>query len=163
MVTCPSLNWAWFYTLTNNGSFLVISIFLFQFIQWSKMHAQQSFLNACNTAILGYHGDKITFCKNVNNIKYVKNHRLFNYQICQDHRIFDYKICQDHRIFDYKICQDHRIFDYKICQDHRIFDFKICQLICILFWPNIHHLKIYSLIFDRNGYWMIKRLETRRI
>jgi hypothetical protein len=23
------------------------------------MHAQQSFLNVCNTAILGYHGDKI--------------------------------------------------------------------------------------------------------
>ncbi len=28
------------------------------------MHAQQSFLNVCNTAILGYHGDKIILYKN---------------------------------------------------------------------------------------------------
>ncbi len=33
------------------------------------MLAQQSFLNACNTAILGYHGDKIMLYKNVKNIK----------------------------------------------------------------------------------------------
>jgi len=68
-----------------------------QFIQWSQMHAQQLFLNVCNTAILGYHGDKIILYKNVKNIKYVKNHRLFNYQIGQDHKLFDYKICQHHR------------------------------------------------------------------
>ncbi len=29
------------------------------------MHAQQSFLNVCNTAILGYHGDKIILYKNI--------------------------------------------------------------------------------------------------
>jgi hypothetical protein len=51
------------------------------------MHAQQSFLNDCNTAILGYHGDKMILYKNVKNIKYVTNHRLLNYQICQDHRL----------------------------------------------------------------------------
>jgi hypothetical protein len=61
------------------------------------MHAHQSFLNVCNTAILGYHGDKIILHKNVKNIKYVTNHRLLNFQICQDHRLFDYKICQHHR------------------------------------------------------------------
>jgi hypothetical protein len=33
------------------------------------MHAQQSFLNVCNTAILGYHGGKIILYKNVKNIK----------------------------------------------------------------------------------------------
>jgi hypothetical protein len=33
------------------------------------MHAQQSFLNVCNTAILGYHGDKIFLYKNVKNVK----------------------------------------------------------------------------------------------
>ena len=33
------------------------------------MHAQQSFLNVCNTAILGYHGDQIILYKNVKNIK----------------------------------------------------------------------------------------------
>ncbi len=33
------------------------------------MHAQQSFLNVCNTAILGYHGDKIILYKNGKNIK----------------------------------------------------------------------------------------------
>jgi hypothetical protein len=55
------------------------------------MHAQQSFLNVCNTAILGYHGDKIILYKNV------KNRRLFNYQICQDHRLFDCKLCQHDR------------------------------------------------------------------
>ncbi len=33
------------------------------------MHAQQSFLNVCNTAILGYHGDEIILSKNVKNIK----------------------------------------------------------------------------------------------
>ncbi len=33
------------------------------------MHAQQSFLNVCNTAILGYHGDKIILYKNVKDIK----------------------------------------------------------------------------------------------
>jgi hypothetical protein len=33
------------------------------------MHAQQSFLNVCNTAILEYHGDKIILYKNVKNIK----------------------------------------------------------------------------------------------
>ncbi len=60
-----------------------------QFIQWSQMHAQQSFLNVCNTAILGYHGDKIILHKNVKNIKYVTNHTLLNYQICQDHWLFD--------------------------------------------------------------------------
>ncbi len=32
------------------------------------MHTQQSFLNVCNTAILGYHGDKIILYKNVKNI-----------------------------------------------------------------------------------------------
>ena len=54
--------------------------------------------NACKTiifkclktAILGYHGDKIILYKNVKNIKHVKNHRLFNYQICQDVKITDY-------------------------------------------------------------------------
>jgi hypothetical protein len=51
------------------------------------MHAQQSFLNVGNKAILGYHGDQIILNKNVKNIKYVKNHRLFNYQIWQDHRL----------------------------------------------------------------------------
>ncbi len=40
------------------------------------MHAQQSFLNVCNTAILGYHGDRIILYRNV---KYVKNHRLSQY------------------------------------------------------------------------------------
>jgi hypothetical protein len=55
------------------------------------MHAQ-SFLNDCNTAILGYHGDKMILYKNVKNIKHVTNHRLLNYQICQDHRLFDYKV-----------------------------------------------------------------------
>ncbi len=40
------------------------------------MNAQQSFLNVCNTAILGYHGDKIIFYKNVKNIKYVTNPQL---------------------------------------------------------------------------------------
>jgi hypothetical protein len=35
------------------------------------MHAQQSY-NVCNTAIQGYHGDKIILYKNVKNIKYVK-------------------------------------------------------------------------------------------
>jgi hypothetical protein len=34
-----------------------------QFIQWSQRHAQQSPLNVCNTAILGYHGDKIILYK----------------------------------------------------------------------------------------------------
>ncbi len=57
-----------------------------QFIQWPQMHAQQSFLNVCNTTILGYHVDKIILYKNVKNIKHGKNHRLFNYQICQDHK-----------------------------------------------------------------------------
>ncbi len=33
------------------------------------MHAQQSFLNVCNTAILGYHGDQIILHKNVKNIR----------------------------------------------------------------------------------------------
>ncbi len=33
------------------------------------MHAQQSFLNVCNTAILRYHGNKIILYKNVKNIK----------------------------------------------------------------------------------------------
>ncbi len=33
------------------------------------MHAQQSFLNVCNTAILGYDGDKIILYKNIKNIK----------------------------------------------------------------------------------------------
>jgi hypothetical protein len=33
------------------------------------MHAQQSFFNVYNTAILGYHGDKIILYKNVKNIK----------------------------------------------------------------------------------------------
>ncbi len=61
------------------------------------MHAQQSFLNVCNTTIIEYHGDKIILYKNVKNIKYVTNNRLLNYQICQDHRLFDYKICQHHR------------------------------------------------------------------
>ncbi len=36
------------------------------------MHAQQSFLNICNTAILGYHGDKNFLYKNVKNVKYHK-------------------------------------------------------------------------------------------
>jgi hypothetical protein len=61
------------------------------------MHAQQSFLNVCNAAIQGYHGDEIILYKNVKNIRYVTNRRLLNYQICQDHRLFDYKICQHHR------------------------------------------------------------------
>jgi hypothetical protein len=56
------------------------------------MHAQQSFLNVCNTAILGYHGDKIILYKNVKNIKYATNHRLLNYQVCQDHRLLEYKM-----------------------------------------------------------------------
>ncbi len=37
------------------------------------MHAQQSFLNVCNRAILGYHGDKIILYKNVKNIKFHKS------------------------------------------------------------------------------------------
>ncbi len=40
-----------------------------QFIQWSQMHAQQSFINVCTTAIPGYHGDKIILYKNIKNIK----------------------------------------------------------------------------------------------
>ncbi len=39
----------------------VIQFNSIQFIQWSQMHAQKSFLNVCNTAILGYHGEKIIF------------------------------------------------------------------------------------------------------
>ena len=39
------------------------------------MHAQQSFLNVCNTAILGYHGDKIILYKNVKNIKNIICHK----------------------------------------------------------------------------------------
>jgi hypothetical protein len=56
------------------------------------MHAQQPFLNVCNTAILGYHGDKIMLCKNVKHITYVKIHKLLSYQICQQHIIkyFEY-------------------------------------------------------------------------
>jgi hypothetical protein len=54
------------------------------------MHAQQSFLNVCNTAILGYHGDKIILYKNVKNIKHVTNHRLLNYEICQDYLTIKY-------------------------------------------------------------------------
>jgi hypothetical protein len=57
------------------------------------MHAQQSFLNeVCNTAILGYHSDKIILYKNYKNIKYAKKHRLFNYHICQHHRLFKHHI-----------------------------------------------------------------------
>ena len=40
------------------------------------MHARQSFLNICNTAILGYHGDKIILNKSVNNIKYGKKSQI---------------------------------------------------------------------------------------
>jgi hypothetical protein len=54
------------------------------------MHAQQSFLNVCNTAILGYHGDKIILYKNVKNIKFVTNQRLLNYEICQDYFTIKY-------------------------------------------------------------------------
>ncbi len=38
------------------------------------MHAQQSFLNVCNTAILGYHGDKIILYK-MSKISNVTNYR----------------------------------------------------------------------------------------
>ncbi len=37
------------------------------------MHAQQSFLNVCNTAILGYHSDKL--------ILLLFNEKLFNEKV----------------------------------------------------------------------------------
>ncbi len=47
-----------------------------QFIRWSQMHAQPSFLNGCNTAMLGYHGDKIILYK-----------KCQKYQICQKSQV----------------------------------------------------------------------------
>ncbi len=41
------------------------------------MHAQQSFLNVCNTDILGYHGDKIILYKNECFKKFLKCISLF--------------------------------------------------------------------------------------
>ncbi len=62
------------------------------------MHAQQSFLNVCNTAILGYRGDKIIF--NIKMSKISNMSKITGYSTIKYVKITDYltmKICQHHR------------------------------------------------------------------